>query len=193
MNSYDILLKSNCIPSGTPISEFNLFIAKCNEYGLNPLRSEAYLLDRYTQGKGRTFFTCIGIGGLRKKAIETGEYEGSPEPLFDGVRLHLYDKKVPNVCTTTVLRGGVAFEYSVLFREYCPEPINQMWEQKPFVMISKVSEAMALRKAFPELNALYIEEELDKLHCKFSMNENHRSKINKKITSGIDSLENKLK
>jgi phage recombination protein Bet len=194
MNQYDILLKSSSIPKGTPISEFQLFIKKCEDYGLNPLRNEIFLLDKFIQGSGRRFFTCIGINGLRKKAHDTGEYKGSPTPLFDGLELSVFpkDKKTPRSCKTTVIRNECFYEYEVFFSEYVPMPITQIWEEKPFVMIAKVSEAMALRKAFPELSGLYIEEELDKLHSKEAMLLNTRDKINKSIKGGVDDLVNRI-
>lgn len=192
MNTYDILLKSSMIPKNTPISEFNLFMAKAEDYTLNPLRNEIFLLSKFTAGKGMSFFTCIGINGARKIAHQTNEYEGSPEPLFDGVEMKDLNSSVPKTCKTVVFRKGQRYEYTVYFDEYCPVPITQMWIDKPLVMLAKVSEVMALRKAFPELNGLYIEEELDKLHDRASMMESKRDKINKSINSGIDELIKKI-
>ena len=187
--NYDILVNSSAIPKGTPIGEFNLFKVKCDDYKLSPLRNEIFLLDKFTEGKGRTFFTCVGIAGLRRKAHESGEYTGSPAPTFNGYHLDKFPfgEKLRS-CRYTVFRSSREYSYECFWDEYAPVPMNKMWEDKPFVMLAKVTEAMALRKAFEQCNGLYIPEELDKLHNRDAMLENKRVKINNAINKGVDDL-----
>jgi phage recombination protein Bet len=122
----------------------------------------------------------VAIDGFRLIAERTGKYRGQEVPLYcgeDGVWREVWFSKTPPAASKVgVLRKdfdsplyGVA-----MFDEYAQKTdvwedgertgvqrLNAMWGSKPCVMISKVAEALALRKAFPqEMAGLYSDDEM---------------------------------
>jgi phage recombination protein Bet len=122
----------------------------------------------------------VAIDGFRLIAERTGKYRGQEVPLYcaeDGVWREVWFSKQPPVASKVgVLRSDFDHPlYGVaMFDEYAQkvdewengertgvQKLNAMWGSKPCVMISKVSEALALRKAFPqELGGLYTDDEM---------------------------------
>ena len=88
----------------------------------------------------------------------TGLYDGQDEPEF-GPACACGDKRPdghPEFATVRVYRKGVSrpIAATAYWHEYKPEPGregrgDQMWTRMPRVMLAKVAEALALRKAFP--------------------------------------------
>lgn len=104
------------------------------------------------------------IDGLRLTAQRSGVYAGQEGPYFcgqDGVWKDVWlSPERPLASKVGVLRKG--FEKPVwgiaLFSEYGKQ--FGPWKQYPTVMLAKVAESLALRKAFPEeLSGIYSEEE----------------------------------
>ena len=75
---------------------------------------------------------------------------------------------VPNKATVTVykmLEGQrLPFTATARWSEYYPgEKIGFQWRTKPYLMLGKCAESLALRKAFPKLlSGMYSAEEMDK-------------------------------
>jgi len=133
-------------------AEFSVLMKVAILRNLNPLLKQIY----FVKMKGVWTFQ-VSIDGLRALAQRTGQYGGQDEPVF------AYDDKGQLLsCKVAVYRKdwlkpavGVAF-----FKEFSSG--QNLWVSKPHVMISKVAEAIALRKAFPEdLSGLYGEEEME--------------------------------
>src|SRR6202142_2159012 len=126
--------------------ELRLFAMVANRSGLDPFAKQIYAVKR----KGRVTFQT-GIDGYRSIAARTGMYDGQDEPEYGpSVEGH------PEYATVRVYRKGVtrAIAATAYWDEYKPAPGQSgdgdiMWRRMPHVMIAKVAEALALRKAFP--------------------------------------------
>lgn len=137
--------------------ELALFLYQCKRTGLDPLTRQIYAIKR----SGRMTIQT-SIDGFRVIAERSGTYAGQDEPVWvDDEKGH------PIKCTVTVYRfsptgqrypAGVGVAH---FKEYYPNPMN-LQKSMPHTMISKVAEALALRKAFPQdLSGLYTAEEMN--------------------------------
>lgn len=146
--------------------EFSLFAQVCQRTGLDPFMKQIYAVKR-GRGNDRKMVLQVGIDGYRLIADRTGKYAGSDDAEFEGTT-KCESKDVPAMARVTVwkLVGGlrVAFSASARWAEYYPGEggVGAMWRKMPHVMLAKVAEALALRKAFPaELSGLYTQEEMD--------------------------------
>jgi phage recombination protein Bet len=131
-----------------------LFLHQCKRTGLDPLARQIYCIKR---GGKATIQT--GIDGYRLIADRTGVYAGNDDPRFEGD-----EDGHPLKATVTVwkLVGGqrCGFTATARWSEYKAE--GPMWGRMPYLMLGKVAEALALRKAFPaDLSGLYTDEEMD--------------------------------
>lgn len=133
--------------------ELKLFAMVAARSGLDPFAKQIYAVKR----KGRVTFQT-GIDGYRSIAARTGLYDGQDEPEFGPVCECGDGRPVghPEACTVRVYRKGVgrAIAATAYWHEYKPEAgesgrQDAMWVRMPRVMLSKVAEALALRKAFP--------------------------------------------
>lgn len=142
---------------GAPDGQAAAFIGICKRRGLAPEERQVYLVER---GRGN-WIIQTGIDGYRLIAERTGRYAGSDDPVYD-----TEDRPQPGKATVTVWKlvdgGRYPFTASARWREYAPDPPTNVWKGKPYLMLAKCAEALALRKAFPaELSALYTAEEMD--------------------------------
>lgn len=148
--------------------ELQLFALVAQRSGLDPFAKQLYAIKR----SGRVTFQT-GIDGYRSVAARTGQYEGSSDPDFG----EWLDKPFPHPTWAHVIayrwQNGrrIEQEATAHWDEYYPGRAGQvpgyrdegfMWLNKPRVMIGKVAEAIALRKAFPYVLAdVYIAEEME--------------------------------
>lgn len=141
---------------GATNDELELFLHQCHKTGLDPLARQIYFIKR--QGKG-TIQT--GIDGYRLVADRSGRYAGNDDPIYDGEEGgHPLSAKV--VVWKMVDGQRCAFSATARWDEYAGDG-NQgfMWKKMPYLMLGKVAEALALRKAFPaELSGLYTHDEM---------------------------------
>jgi phage recombination protein Bet len=154
---------------GATDTELQLFLYYAKKTGLDPLARQIYFMKRNTRKPDGSYESKMtmqtSIDGFRLIAERSGTYAGQGEPKFtytDG------DKKVPESCSIQVFRfapNGERYVASVgvaYWNEYCP-PAGQdfMWRKMPHTMLSKVAEALALRKSFAqELSGIYTDEEM---------------------------------
>ena len=129
--------------------ELRLFAMVANRSGLDPFAHQVYAVKR----KGRVTFQT-GIDGYRSIAARTGLYDGQDEPEYGPVcACDETPPGHPELCTVRVYRKGVsrAIAATAYWHEYRPAKgdYDAMWVRMPRVMLAKVAEALALRKAFP--------------------------------------------
>lgn len=152
------LIKSMIAKNSTD-DELKLFLYTAQRTGLDPLTKQIYCIKRKDQMTIQT-----GIDGYRTIAGRTGELAGIDDPVFDSE-----EYGVPKKATVTVYRfvtgERVPFTASARWNEYAPDTTQAqgfMWKKMPYLMLGKVAEALALRKAFPnDLTGVYTKEEMD--------------------------------
>lgn len=154
------LIKKQIAPKATN-DELQLFLYQAKRTGLDPLTRQIYCIHRYDKNVGQKMTVQTSIDGFRVIAERSGDYGGQDEPEFLEV-----DGKV-TCCKVRVykFRGDIRYQASVgvaYWDEYAPVPgQDYMWKKMPHTMLSKVAEALGLRKAYPQdLSGLYTNDEM---------------------------------
>lgn len=149
------LIKKQIAPKATN-DELQLFLYQAKRTGLDPLTRQIYCIHRSGKMTVQT-----SIDGFRVIAERSGDYGGQDEPEFLEVDGHLTCCKV----RVYKFRGEQRYQAAVgvaYWSEYCPADNSFMWKKMPHTMLSKVAEALALRKAYPQdLSGLYTGDEMD--------------------------------
>ncbi len=117
---------------------------------------------RWNKNTGRTELTTVtSIDGFRLIAERTGRYSpGRPTEILSDADGNLTGA---TVFVKKLTSDGTWHEVSetAFLCEYKPKGSSHFWENMPSVMISKVAEVRALRRAFPDtFSGLYGEEEM---------------------------------
>jgi phage recombination protein Bet len=146
------------VARGTTPAEFSLFVQYCKATGLNPFKKEIWCIKA---NQGLQIMT--GINGFWAIANASDTFDGAevglinasgewvktvPDNTFIGAWCRVYrkDRRIP-------------MEGEALLADYAKG--FGLWKTAPRIMIKKVAESIALRKAFPqELNGLYTREEM---------------------------------
>jgi len=172
------------IANGTTADELALFLYVAKKTGLDPLTRQIHCVKRRAKDKKTNQWIDkmtiqTGIDGYRVIAERTGDYAGQDEPEFI-YKLNEQGKKTLECAKVKVYKWkgqtrycagvGVAYwdEYVVMVDEYNGDSKtgnqvpNSMWEKMPHGQLSKVAEALALRKAFPQdLSGIYTNTEME--------------------------------
>ena len=150
--------------NGANDREFSVLIEIAKKRRLDPMLRQIHFVQRWnTDLKRMVWAPQVSIDGLRAIAQRTGLYDGQDEPTFEDRNGELY------VCKVRVYRRdwpsnrpavGVAY-WSEYVQTTKDGSVTRMWRQMPHVMLSKVAESIALRKAFPEdCGGLYTDDEM---------------------------------
>lgn len=152
------------------------FAIQCKRTGLDPITRQIYAIPN--NGK---LTIMASIDGLRLIAERSGAYEGQTRPEWcgeDGKWTDIWlSKEPPKAARIGVYKTKFreALYGVALFDEYAGRhayddskygkfkkgDLTFMWAKMPALMIAKVAEALALRKAFPnEMSGIYSDEEM---------------------------------
>jgi len=160
------------VAKGATDDEMAMFIHQCNRTKLDPLARQIYSIRRKSWNKTTGKFDenqtiQVSIDGLRLVAERSKQYEGqTPAEWCDenGVWTNVWLKSTPpSAAKVGVYRAHFKEPLVAVakFSSYVQET-GPMWKKMPEVMIAKVAEALALRKAFPQdLSGLYTTDEMD--------------------------------
>lgn len=142
------------------------FAIQCKRTGLDPITRQIYAIP-----SGGKLNIMASIDGLRLIAERSGAYEGQTAPQWcgdDGVWKDVWlSKETPKACKIGVYKTKFRepLVAIALFDEYAGKQngkLTYMWAKMPALMIAKVAEALALRKAFPnEMSGIYSTEEME--------------------------------
>ncbi len=149
-------------------SDLKNFLIQCKRTGLDPITKQIYAIP----AAGGKLNIMASIDGLRLIAERSGAYEGQTPPMWcgpDGKWVDVWLEKVPpKACKMGVHKKNFkeALVAIALFDEYAGRDksgsLTFMWNKMPALMIAKVAESLALRKAFPnEMSGIFAPEEFD--------------------------------
>jgi phage recombination protein Bet len=143
------------VAKGASRDELQLFLYRCKNLGLDPLKPGQIHFVKYGNGPGSI---VVGIEGFRAIAHRTGKLAGIK-------RGALKDEK-----------GNLTGAFAEIYRSDWNQPAREEvplseyntgrgpWQKMPETMIKKVAEAAALRMAFPnDLGGVYTNEEMDQV------------------------------
>jgi phage recombination protein Bet len=146
------------VAQGLSDPEFALFAEHCKGTGLNPFKKEVWAIKA-----GGRLQVMTGINGYWQIANRHPQFDGAETGMIN--KAGEWVKSVPGNdflgawCRVYRKDRKIAMEGEAFLSDY--QKNTPIWTQTPRIMIKKVAESIALRKAFPqELNGTYTEEEM---------------------------------
>lgn len=158
--------------SAASAGDLSLFFHQAKKTGLDPFTRQIYMIER-----GGRYTIQASIDGLRIIAQRSGDYAGQTTPLWCGPNGEWVDvwlsSTPPTAAKVGVYRKGFVEPLTAIatLTSYMPTTRDGkpsgLWAKMPDVMLSKVAEALALRKAFPnDLSGIYSSEEMEQADSK---------------------------
>lgn len=158
-------------------AQLGIFFHYCKASGLDPFGRQIYMIKRRSRGEIR-WTIQTGIDGYRLIARRAADRARQPIAYEDFIwydaeggehTVWLRDEP-PAACRVVVWRGDSRFPAVAHWREYAPKvwdyeaqeyKLGGLWPQMPASQLSKVAEALALRRACPaDLSGLHVDEEM---------------------------------
>lgn len=157
----------NTVAQGATDTELALFLNQCKRTGLDAMTRQIYFI----KDKNGKVQTQTSVDGFRLIAERSDKYEGQTKVEWcgsDGQWVDIWLKKEPpSAARVGVYKKGFreALYAVAIFEEYAQKnykgELSFMWNKMPSLMIAKVAECLALRKAFPnDLSGIYSSEEM---------------------------------
>lgn len=172
-----VQLIKNTFCKGASDDELKLFMYVAKKTGLDIFSRQIYSVERWDNKIGKYVRAIqVAIDGFRVVAERSGKYAGQVGPYWcgkDGQWVDVWLDIVPPVAAKVgVLRSDfkepvwAVARYDAFLQTYRDKQTgkfvpNQFWTKMPDLMIAKVAESQALRKAFPQdLSGLYTSDEM---------------------------------
>jgi phage recombination protein Bet len=163
MSAEQMKVITTLIAPKATLDELRLFMYVAKRTGLDPFSKQIYFVKRHDNKTNTDKMTIqTGIDGFRAVAGRNKDYAGMDDVVYD------IDEagKQPGKASVTVYKmvgnNKISFTATARWTEYFPgDFLGFMWKTKPYLMLGKCAEALALRKAFPmDLSGVYVEEEM---------------------------------
>lgn len=171
-SSDQVRILAETVAKGCDQNELAYFLQVAKLKKLDPFTGQIHVVKRWDSGLGKEKMTVqTGIDGYRVIASRTNDLAGIDDAIYDSE-----EGEHPNWAKVTVYRYGRndeknPFTATARWGEYVQNVKdkgtgefrpNRMWKTMPYLMLGKVAEALALRKAFPdELSGMYTNEEME--------------------------------
>lgn len=168
-----IQLVKDTICRGATDDELELFMLSCNRTGLDPFQKQCWAVKRWDSSLCREVMAFqTGVDGFRIIANRSDKYSGQVGPFWcdeNGQWQDVWLKSTPPVAAKVgVLRSDFKEPLWAVarFSSYAARKkdgsLTQFWLKMPDLMIAKVAECLALRKAFPQdLSGVYSDTEME--------------------------------
>jgi phage recombination protein Bet len=168
-----IQLVKDQIMKGASDAELELFVANSNRTGLDPFARQCWAIRRWDASLGREVYTFqTSVDGFRVIANRSGSYAGQVGPFWCGPDGEWKDVWLSDIPPMAAKIGVLRTEFKeplwavAKFSSYVARKkdgsLTPFWFKMPEVMIAKVAECLAIRKAFPQdLSGIYAKEEME--------------------------------
>ena len=159
-------VKATVAPKDCPDEFVVLYFMRCKQVGADPSSKMLYIVNRKNRGEDGWRIESY-VDFFRSAAVATGEYNGQEGPQWcgdDGVWLDEWLRDTPpTAARVKVFRKNVEHTpwITARYSAYYGSGANFLEKKLGEVLIAKVAEALAYRKAFPQqLSGVYVAEEM---------------------------------